>query len=104
MWSLELARDLPGKLVLIGITYLSADRSVVEQKQLFGRVEVADPTLGIVVILEGNGGGSKYTLPPDTRGFSKAPPGEYALRSTGEVVVDPDFVVTYTGNRPGASQ
>ena len=103
MWSVEVARELPGKMVLIGITYLRPDRSVLEQIQMFGRIEVADSVVGIVVALEGKRGGTKYTLPPDTRGIREAAPGEYALRSTGEVVVDPDYVVTYTGSKPAGS-
>jgi len=39
-------------------------------------------------------------LPPDLRAFQDAPPGEYRLRSTGEVVVDPDFISSWTINRP----
>ena len=93
---MELARELPSKRVLVGISYLSPDGRVVEQKQFFGRVEVADPSIGIVLALEGKRLGEKYVLPPDTRPFVVAPPGEYALRSTGEVVVDPDYTVTYS--------
>jgi hypothetical protein len=35
--------------------------------------------------------GDIFTLPPALEAFAPAPPGEYRLRSTGEVVVDPDF-------------
>jgi hypothetical protein len=40
--------------------------------------------------------GSFYWLPPDGRAFEEAPPGEYRLRSTGEVVIDPDYLATWT--------
>ena len=37
-----------------------------------------------------------YWLPPHLEAFQPAEPGEYRLRSTGEVLVDPDFVSTWT--------
>ncbi|MGB7589031.1 MAG: hypothetical protein WBM00_10020 [Solirubrobacterales bacterium] len=38
-------------------------------------------------------------LPPDLRAFKPAEPGEYTLRPTGEVVVDPDFLSTWIAER-----
>ena len=38
-------------------------------------------------------------LPPDLSSTRIAPPGEYRLRSTGEVVVDPDYLTTWNINR-----
>ncbi|HEV2489437.1 MAG TPA: hypothetical protein VGT03_06495 [Candidatus Acidoferrales bacterium] len=46
--------------------------------------------------------GSEFTLPPDLRVLEPAPPGEYRLRSTGEVIVDPDYLCSYTVTRPDA--
>ena len=40
-------------------------------------------------------------LPPDLRAFKKARPGEYRLRSTGEVVLDPDYTTVLTIRRRG---
>jgi hypothetical protein len=39
-------------------------------------------------------------LPPDTRAFQKASPGEYRLKSTGEVVADPDYTAMWTLRSP----
>jgi hypothetical protein len=39
--------------------------------------------------------------PPDQRAFKKARPGECRLRSTGEVVVDPDYTAVWTIRRHG---
>jgi hypothetical protein len=36
------------------------------------------------------------------RAFQPAPPGEYRLKSTGEIVVDPDLLSTWTIRRPGS--
>jgi len=106
-WCDKLAGELLGKLVIAGFTFLKPDGSLVEQKQLFGRVEVADRLVGIVLALEGSESGRKFTLPPDTRGFKVAAPGHYRLRSTGEVVVDPDYTISYTvskGRDAGSSE
>lgn len=97
VWNAALAADLPGKRLLVGITYLGGDGGPNELRQFHGRVERADPSEGIVLALDGKRRGEQYTLPPDTRGIVVAPAGEYALRSTGEVVVDPDYMATYTG-------
>jgi hypothetical protein len=39
--------------------------------------------------------GDIFTLPPAPEAYAPAPPGEYRLKTTGEVVVDPDFTCTY---------
>lgn len=48
---------------------------------------------GIVIRLST---GSNYNLPPDFDAINEAPPGEYKFRSTGDVVVNPDFMTTWT--------
>jgi len=56
---------------------------------------------GIEIALEGSRAGETYRLPPDMRAFFPATKGEYRLRSTGEVVVDPDFfTTTWSVQRP----
>jgi hypothetical protein len=46
--------------------------------------------------------GEVYRLPPDLRPVTDAAPGEYRLRSTGEVIVDPDVTITWTITNPPA--
>ena len=41
-----------------------------------------------------------FTLPAATEAFYVATPGTYHLRSTGDVVVDPDFVTTWAVHHP----
>jgi hypothetical protein len=96
------ARALVGKSVLIGLTFHDAGRRVVEQRQLHGTIVAVDAVRGIDVQLLGAGQGETYTLPPDLRPFTPAASGEYRLRSTGEVVVDPDFVCTWSVTRPAS--
>jgi len=94
------ARGLIGKIVLVGVTYLNHNGKAIEQRQFHGRVEEADARRGIRLRLLGERAGEDYWLPPDTRNFEKARPGEFRLRSTGEVVEDPDYLSTWTVTSP----
>jgi hypothetical protein len=80
----------------VGLIYLDADGELIDKQQVFGRVLSATPRGGISLRLEGRRTGERYALPPDTRSFRKAKPGEYRLHATGEVVVNPDYTVTFS--------
>jgi len=43
-----------------------------------------------------------FTLPPDLSAFQKAQPGEYRLRRTGEVIVNPDYLCVWIVQAPPA--
>ena len=96
VWDAVLADSLPGKVLLVGISYIAEDGSLVEQQQFFGQVQSAHSRKGILLALQGRRAGEQYNLPPDTRSVNAASAGEYRLRSTGEVVVDPDYTVTFS--------
>jgi len=96
IWNLALAAQLPGKLVLVGLTYFGAGGQFIEQQQFYGRVQSVDERKGILLNLEGRRSGEQYMLPPDMRSLAVAEPGEYRLRATGEVVVDPDYTVIFS--------
>lgn len=83
--------DLIGKVLLVGITYYTHENEFIEQKQFYGTVTEANESL--IRIKQKNG--KFFTLPPDLSSTKRARPGEYKLRSTGEVVVNPDFFVTW---------
>ena len=87
--------DLIGKTILIGLTYYTADDRFIEQKQFWGTVKESNKT-GILVQLNN---GECLSLPPDLSSTKIAPPGEYRLRSTGEVVLNPDYLTTWNINR-----
>jgi hypothetical protein len=91
-----LAADLLGKYVLVGITKLDHEENLLEQIQYHGEVVVADERDGFCFKLRGAREGEFEWLPPDTRAFELAPPGEYRLYSTSEVVADPDYTTTWT--------
>jgi hypothetical protein len=91
--------ELRGKHVLVGLTYVRSDGSVADQLQFHGRiVEASEET----VTVERADNGEPFTLPPDPGSFEPAEPGEYLLHSTGEVVVDPELLSTWTIQAPDA--
>lgn len=93
-WDDDQARDLVGKHVLIGITFTDHAGSVRETTQRHGTIVETDEDRGVAVELADVG--EVFWLPPDVSAFRPARPGNYRLRSTGEVVVDPDLTTTWT--------
>ena len=91
-----MAWKIYGKRILVGLSCLDSMGNVTEQRQFHGEVIRASPQEGIVLRL---GDGAEYALPPDFRSVKEAKTGEYRLHSTGEIVVDPDFLATYTVTR-----
>lgn len=87
--------ELIGKILLVGITYCTKDEEPIEQKQFYGRVTEANDLL---VRIKQNSG-EEFDLPPDLSSTKRARPGEYKLRSTGEIVLNPDFFATWTCTR-----
>jgi hypothetical protein len=99
-WNEELALDLMGSIVLVGIARLTHDEQFIRQEQLFGRVVVANERDGICLRLEGVREGEHYRLPPTTENYERAKPRVYTLRSTGKDVHDPDFLTTWVMTEP----
>jgi hypothetical protein len=103
-WDPEEAELLIGKRVLVGITNLASDgKTVKSQAQYHGRVTKAEQGIGISLECEGAWAGKILVLPPAPTKFFPADRGEYRLRSTGEVVTDPDFVTTWSVTEPSKS-
>ena len=101
VWSDDKARLLQGAIVIVGFTYIDGQGDATAQHQIHGVVIETDPSKGIGVECHGEvWKGEIAWLPPDTRAWVKAPPGEYRLRSTGEVVIDPDFTSSWTRQGP----
>lgn len=84
--------DLLGKILLVGITYYTHDNEFIEQKQFYGTVTQADEH-AVCITMKND---TEFVLPPDLSSTKRARPGEYKLRSTGEVVVNPDFLATWS--------
>ncbi len=89
-------KDLIGKVILVGMTYYHKNDEFIERKQFWGTiVSVGQNT---IVIKQKNG--EEFSIPNDERAIEKAKPGEYRLHSTGEVIVDPDFLSTWIVTLP----
>jgi hypothetical protein len=87
------AAELEGAKILIGITreHLSGE---VSQEQFVGMAHISDQeSYCLASILCDDDEVREY--PFDTRVLQKAPPGEYRLRSTGEIVKNPDYLMTW---------
>ena len=94
----DLAHQLVGKSLLIGVIHVDHAGRELRRSQIFGRVVVADRLRGICVLQDQDG--EEKWLPPDTRGIKLARPGEYRNRATGELVVNPDFLASWTFTEP----
>ncbi|MGN0162523.1 MAG: hypothetical protein ACI4EA_02925 [Candidatus Ornithomonoglobus sp.] len=85
-------RKLRGKRILVGLTYTSVSGTSCKTEQFCGVIEEADKN-GITVRKQDGG---LFELPPDLRALKRAQPGEYMLKTTKEVVINPDFLTTWT--------
>jgi hypothetical protein len=93
------ARFALGKRVLVGVTVLSSDEQEVVQRHAFaGVVASIEPARGIELRLDDQ---TSYWLPPDSSALQEAPPGEYQLHDTGQTIVDPDYITTWTITQSG---
>ncbi len=95
-----LAEQLIGKTVIIGLTYVDGADTVTRRVQIHGVIGLANQTDGVRIDLLGTKAGDTYWLPPDTSNFDPAQPGVYRLKETGEEIVDPDFLSTWTIHAP----
>ena len=91
------ARQLEGRRILIGVTHERLDGTY-EQEQFVGTAHVTDQETYCLVTIDCDDGESR-DYPFDARTLERAPPGEYRLRSTGVVVKNPDFLMTWIVSR-----
>lgn len=93
----DLAEAMLNKHVFIVISYYAhgddAHEHLLQQKEFHGPITRINEREGIVVKLQPSG--EEYKLPPDFRIFRLAPPGQYHVESTGEVVESPDFLAMF---------
>ncbi|MFN8075956.1 MAG: hypothetical protein U0Q15_11120 [Kineosporiaceae bacterium] len=84
---------LVGKRLLVGVTFVDEAGTVLDRQQFCGEVlEVAEG----VVVVERPGWDEPALIPADEEAFRPADPGTYRLHGTGEVVVNPDVLTTWT--------
>lgn len=98
IWNDTVAKSLIGKTVLVGLTFESPGSA--EHHQFYGKVTSAEERGGILVEMLGDRAGETYNLPPHLDAFRAAASGQYRLRSTGEVIEDPDYTAVWVITRP----
>ena len=86
---------LIGKRALVGITYVKPDGE--RRIQMHGVISRGVENMAIYL----RSGGEEFSLPPDPDAFHPAEPGRYTLKTTGEVVDNPDFTASWTVHPPG---
>ena len=83
-----------GKHLLVGVTRCTRDDEVIGHEQFHGEIIRASRKDGIILRLLGSK--EERWLPPDLSRLEAATPGEYRLKGSDEVVIDPDFFSTWT--------
>ena len=91
--------DLDGATILVGITRLHADGSC-SQEQFAGRATLKHRQDFSLVELQCTDG-EQRSYPFDALSLQRAPEGEYRLRSTGEMIENPDFLMTWEVSEGG---
>ncbi|MEE4451249.1 hypothetical protein [Novosphingobium resinovorum] len=97
-WDQAFADDLIGCTLLVGLTYLAPDDTVVDSKQVFGTVDSVDMSAGIVIRQHADG--EPFTIAPLLDAIDPADPGVYQLRDEDEAVENPDFTALITVRAP----
>lgn len=95
----DFADGFIGKYLLVGITRTSDKGKVLSQQQLHGVIVTANAE-AIEIELGGVHEGKTWRMPPILEELSPARRGKYQLKTTGEVVEDPDFTFTLTMRKP----
>jgi len=96
-WHAERAAWLVGRYALVGMTWVESDGETVRrQAQYHGTIVSCAADKGITIACAGEHSGETICLPPAPTKFEDAKPGEYRLRTTGEVVKNPDVTSSWT--------
>lgn len=85
----ELAKSYIGKTLLFGISYCAHSGELRYQMQSFGEIIDIDEFLISVKLQDTD---EIFTLPPILDALETAAPGEYKMRSTGKVAINPDLI------------
>lgn len=98
----EEAKAIIGKHLLVGVTHRNHSDEVTGLEQFHGEIIRASREEGIILRLSGSD--KERWVPPDLSRLEPAGPGNYRLKDSGEVVVDPDLLTTWTVYPPKPSQ
>jgi hypothetical protein len=88
----QLQKFLKAKVFLIGLTFIDQDEKIIEQYQTSGTLfELSDS--GLLRFTRRDG--SIFQMPYDKDTIKKAVAGEYREKSTGDIIVNPDYITTW---------
>jgi hypothetical protein len=96
-WDAELARDLVGATLFVGITIFDNKNNLLERDQVFGILESVAEGAGITLIQTN---GEPYVLAPVLDAIEPCAGGTYQLSEDHELVEDPDYVMWVDAIRP----
>jgi len=96
-WDAELADDLIGSTLYVGLTFVDHAGVLKNREQVFGTVQSVSITAGIK-ILQTNG--ETFTLAPVLDAIAPGDPDRYQLSEDDELVENPDFVAWITAIEP----
>jgi len=91
--------DYVGKHLLISLTYVDQADKVKYKVQMHGVITRINEAV-IVVIRQDSG--EEFTIPADMDALKVAGEGEYHLKPSGAVVVNPDYLAVWTITEPSA--
>jgi hypothetical protein len=81
-----------GKYILVGITYLDKEGNIIKMVQFDGDILEANENSSIII--KKRNSEELFELPPDLSFIKIADPGDYKLKSTGEIIINPDLITT----------
>ncbi|AWI88799.1 hypothetical protein C0214_11380 [Methylobacterium sp. DM1] len=93
-WDQDLADDLIGSTLLVGLTYVDPEGALLGRRQVFGIVETVDARTGIVIRTGDEG--EPFTVAPLLDAIEVGEPGLYQLADQDRVVENPDFTALFT--------
>lgn len=88
----ELRNHLKGKVFLVGLTFVDQEGKVMEVYQTHGTVSKLTVDGFFKIRREDN---SIFTIPYNKDTIKAAKEGEYREKSTGEIIKNPDFIMTW---------
>lgn len=90
----EEAKSIIGKHLLVGVTHRNRSEEITGVEQFHGEIIRASREEGIIVLVSGSG--EERWVPPDLSRLEPAVPANYKIKSTGEIVVNPDYLSMWT--------
>ncbi|HEX8349519.1 MAG TPA: hypothetical protein VF598_06145 [Hymenobacter sp.] len=88
----DLQEYIKEKIFLIGLTFIDEGGDIIEQYQTNGTVtELTDD--GLLKIIRKDG--SVFQMPYEKETIKKAEKGDYRVRANGQIIKDPDFIMTW---------